>query len=465
MTIISNRSSLLHMHTRLPSHILSWIFLLAAPIAGNHLDQSYGRDHGQITPVALWGRLDQPSSTCPAPSWSSSVDTLREQIPPDRDDFVSFEEWKKIRQPAESPASDDPRPVPSRNDRPSNASAASIAPESVHEETKRPVNRYNYASPDCSARIHSASPLTQHASSLLHKSRDRYMLTPCKADQHWVIVELCDEIRIEAIEISLWEFYSGVIRDIRLSAAEDDDAKSWKEVATFVGRNVRGVQVREIEAELIIQTFTLPEPTSFHRFLRLDFPSYYGTEYYCPVSHLKVFGMNQMEAFKWEQRNVVEEKSVEIDDVAAKDQDEKARQSRLRRKEEAAREHELGELEKLVHREAARATSPVLPRTASSSQSVTPSPSTVDSIHPVNSTADPETVSKQHARSDSSESIYATINRRLNALEGNSSLIARYIEEQGRITRAALAALEHDWDEWKLGRDAEERGRWEQEVS
>jgi hypothetical protein len=128
------------------------------------------------------------------------------------------------------------------------------------EPPKAPAhNKYNYASPDCSARIHSSSRLTQHASSLLHKSRDRYMLTPCKADEHWVVVELCDEIRIEAIEIAVWEFFSGVVREVQVSvggANEDDDEDDsvedgenaiklpkWETVGTFFGKNIRGVQV------------------------------------------------------------------------------------------------------------------------------------------------------------------------------------------------------------------------------
>jgi len=140
---------------------------------------------------------------------------------------------------------------------------SSIKPPPASPNTLQ--NRYNYASPDCSARIHSSSPQTQHASSLLHKSRDRYMLTPCKSDQHWVVIELCDEIRIEAVEVAVWEFFSGVVRDIRVSVggAEDDEEEEeeedvdvdvtegtvkgrdnkWKEVGAFVGKNVRGFQV------------------------------------------------------------------------------------------------------------------------------------------------------------------------------------------------------------------------------
>ena len=81
------------------------------------------------------------------------------------------------------------------------------------------------------------------------------MLTPCKADEHWVVVELCDEIRIEAVEIAVWEFFSGVVREVKVSVggAEEDDGdgedhtgdtpSGWEEVGTFIGKNIRGVQV------------------------------------------------------------------------------------------------------------------------------------------------------------------------------------------------------------------------------
>jgi hypothetical protein len=214
------------------------------------------------------------------------------------DDFVSFEEWKRLKlaeegdfldnddsrvetaqrpelptaehgtlnessngsdQEATSNASHETADTShaARNDQAidisSNASTVESQP-SARSALPLPFhNKYNYASPDCSARILSASPQTQHASSLLHKSRDRYMLTPCKSDQHWVVIELCDEIRISEIEVAVWEFFSGVVREIKLSVggAEDEDEEDesedrnskWKEVGVFIGKNVRGAQV------------------------------------------------------------------------------------------------------------------------------------------------------------------------------------------------------------------------------
>ncbi|WRT66522.1 uncharacterized protein IL334_003481 [Kwoniella shivajii] len=359
-------------------------------------------------------------------------------------------------------------------------------------------NRYNYASPDCSARIHSSSSLTQHASSLLHKSRDRYMLTPCKAKEHWVVVELCDEIRIEAVEIAVWEFFSGVVREVRVSVGGEDDEEfeddpaddvsgrsvKWKEVGSFVGRNVRGVQ-----------TFSLPQATSFHRFVRLDFPSFYGSEYYCPVSQLKVYGMNQMEAFKWEQKRINvaskgknEAKEKDHEERRAKERAEKEKKERDEKDEQHQREKELDALEKLLHEQAGRLVPDILSETAilskiersvDSTRSETASRATATNTksYPSNATnltaqitkgaSDITTSSTAQStfsrssppRSDSSESIYAFIIRRLNDLEGNSTLVARYIEEQAKVMRQMLTRVEKGWEDWK----GDDQGRWDQE--
>ncbi|WVQ74004.1 hypothetical protein IAR50_003585 [Cryptococcus sp. DSM 104548] len=498
--------------------------------------------------------------------------------------FVSFEEWKKIKMAEEDGGEGEDKtpldPVAGRGqatevhtshsptdpassagvsleetDSPSaksvdasSKSTASVADakqsssssqNSSHQPSATPPshhhNKYNYASPDCSARIHSASPQTLHPSSLLHKSRDRYMLTPCRAHEHWVVVELCDEIRIEAVEIAVWEFFSGVVREVRVSVGGEDEEEDeddpdddvqgrgqrWKEVGSFVGRNVRGPQ-----------TFKLSSPTSFHRFIRLDFPSYYGSEYYCPVSALKVHGMNQMEAFKWEQkqlsaiakerdRNGNKEKEREQDERRAREREEKEKKEVEERDRQQQREKELDALEKLLHEQAGRlnpdiltepglfstvgedgpptpsapesagpvssdsrttenetestidmsfgSTSPGIPEASESTSTIPGETSTAPSSRLSDSTTTPpSTTSTAYTRSppprsDSSESIYAFIIRRLNALEGNSSLVARYIEEQAKVMRSMLKRVESGWDEWKGDWEGDDRWRWQQE--
>nr|ODO04161.1 hypothetical protein L204_00516 [Cryptococcus depauperatus CBS 7855] len=493
------------------------------------------------------------TSTTASKAESTVQDTKDESV--GSQDLLSFEEWKRIKMEEDEQATVS-QDVSSEDSvtHTSALEASSIAtdieigsstespnnlPQTIADfvkvESTQPLpaathhNKYNYASLDCSARIHSSSPQTQHASSILHKSRDRYMLTPCKAKEHWVVVELCDEIRIEAVEIAVWEFFSSVVREVRVSvggedeeeeaAREKDEGKShrWKEVGSFVGKNIRGSQ-----------TFTLFQPTSFHRFIRLDFPTFFGTEYYCPVSSLKVYGMNQMEAFKWEQkklnaavkekdRNGNKEKERELEELRMVERQEKEKREREEKDRQEARERELDELEKLLHEQAKRVIPDLLTESGlissvdESVPTVTPSPvdpaslslnsstsslksdtsmnATAETLENSNSSTMRATNSSNSAifsstksleaktatsststfsrvsipRSDSSESIYAFIVRRLNALEGNSSLVARYIEEQAKAMRFMLRRVETRWDEWKADWEGDDHGRWQQE--
>ena len=46
-------------------------------------------------------------------------------------------------------------------------------------------------------------------------------------------------------------------------------------------------------------------PTSFrdfYRYIRVDFHSHYGSEFYCPVSLLRVYGLTHLEEWKWNSR-------------------------------------------------------------------------------------------------------------------------------------------------------------------
>ena len=90
--------------------------------------------------------------------------------------------------------------------------------------------------------------MTRSPGALLHKSRDRYMLTPCSSKSHYVVIELCDEIRIDTLEVGNFEFFSSRVREVRVRAGESegeggDDEEDWKDLGTFKMENVRGMQV------------------------------------------------------------------------------------------------------------------------------------------------------------------------------------------------------------------------------
>lgn len=281
---------------------------------------------------------------------------------------------------------------------------------------------------------------------------------------------------------------------------------------------------------LTLQSFQLSEATSFHRFVRLDFPSFYGTEYYCPVSQLKVYGMNQMDAFKMEQKRLAaargvreQEKARERELQREREREAEAAQSRERdikeREDDERRERELCELEKLVQEQARRmsgaelfsaepsidcsvpsqaaaAVSPPLSSTSdeiaegtsaakppapppappaesvesngSAAASPPPQPN-ADKAGAVPANSPPSSSgyarNQQPLKSDSSESIYAFIIRRLTALEGNSTLVARYIDEHGKALRTSLVRAEKRWETAQARAVEDDAHRWEMEVS
>lgn len=110
------------------------------------------------------------------------------------------------------------------------------------------TDRFNYASLDCSARVHTAHRSAKSSSSILSSKKDRYMLSPCgssNGESQFVVVELCEDIRIDTVQLANFEFFSGVFKDFTVSVAKTMtyDAEAWTVAGTYKAKNVRGVQV------------------------------------------------------------------------------------------------------------------------------------------------------------------------------------------------------------------------------
>jgi Sad1 / UNC-like C-terminal len=118
------------------------------------------------------------------------------------------------------------------------------------------TDRFNYASLDCSARVHTAHGAAKSAANILSSKRDRYMLSPCGALAQFVVVELCEDIRIDTVQLANFEFFSGVFREFTVSVAKTHaaaDAEGWTVVGTYEGKNVRGVQVSRLFLNLLLR--------------------------------------------------------------------------------------------------------------------------------------------------------------------------------------------------------------------
>ncbi|KAL0573982.1 hypothetical protein V5O48_007974 [Marasmius crinis-equi] len=193
-----------------------------------------------------------------------------------------------------------------------------VPPPVLHVEKVSPhfqvplTDRFNYASLDCSARVHTSHRSAKSPSNILSSKRDRYLLSPCvnsKEDQ-FVVVELCDDIRIDTVQMANFEFFSGVFKDFSVSVAKTyigagTGKEGWVPAGTYRAKNIRGVQ-------------SFHPPTSlrdFYRFIRIDFHSHYSNEYYCPISLLRVYGLTHLEEWKWDTWDAESRDKVETSDV------------------------------------------------------------------------------------------------------------------------------------------------------
>ncbi|SPO29684.1 uncharacterized protein UTRI_05506 [Ustilago trichophora] len=191
----------------------------------------------------------------------------------------------------------------SRIQRPPDAAQVglSVAAGDTTAQLSKLKHRWNFASLDCAAVVHRTNPEAKFASSILSEKKDRYMLSPCphrsgkhKGGSQFVIVELCEEIKIDTIVLANYEFFSNMFKKFTVTAARQLTGREndWTQLGVFRARNVRGQQVFRIPSA--------PRSEAFFRYVRIDFLEHFGSEFYCPVSLLRVYGITEMEEYKRE---------------------------------------------------------------------------------------------------------------------------------------------------------------------
>jgi hypothetical protein len=293
-----------------------------------------GHDNQLESSAVSATKTSQPniSSSTTATAEEPEVET---DSPLDNANFLSFEDWKvqNLVKSGQSPENLDTRSHSSNgerkrpginnaldtlgeegeieldfsgfgasHDKPSHESASadsgdpSNAQSSLSSQTARSKDagktckeRTNYASFDCAATILKSNQESKSGSSILVENKDSYMLSKCSAKNKFVIVELCSDILVDTIVLANYEFFSSIFRHFRISVSDRYPVKmeKWKDLGTFEARNTREVQA-----------FLIENPLIWARYLRIEFLTHYGNEYYCPVSLLRVHGTTMMDEFR-----------------------------------------------------------------------------------------------------------------------------------------------------------------------
>ena len=169
--------------------------------------------------------------------------------------------------------------------------------------------RFNYASFDCAATVLKTNPRSSGSSAVLVENKDSYMLNECSVEKKFLILDLCEDILIDTIVLANYEFFSSIFRTFRVSVSDRYPLKleKWKELGTFEARNTRE-----------IQAFLVENPLIWAKYVRIEFLSHYGNEFYCPLSLVRVHGTTMLEDYRHdEESNKAEDREDEDDQVTA----------------------------------------------------------------------------------------------------------------------------------------------------
>ncbi|KAK4382495.1 SUN domain-containing protein 5 [Sesamum angolense] len=142
---------------------------------------------------------------------------------------------------------------------------------------------YNYASASKGAKVVDHNKEAKGTSNILGKDHDKYLRNPCSVGGKYFIIELADETLVDAVKIANFEHYSSNFKDFELYGTLVYPTETWNKLGSFVAANIKQTQC-----------FKLPEP-KWVRYLKVNLLSHYGSEFYCTLSVVEVYGVDAVE--------------------------------------------------------------------------------------------------------------------------------------------------------------------------
>ena len=155
-------------------------------------------------------------------------------------------------------------------------------------------DRFNYASSTCSARILSNNPETLSASAVLSANKDAYLRNSCSLKNKFLVVELCEEVKVDGIVLGNYELFSSTFKGFKVHAAIKSADSSQQIIWKLLLTAQMTADSKYLHSD---QAFPI-ESSLFFKYLRIEFDDeYYGHEELCPLSTLKVYGKNMIDEF------------------------------------------------------------------------------------------------------------------------------------------------------------------------
>ncbi|XP_060630338.2 SUN domain-containing ossification factor isoform X1 [Anolis sagrei] len=205
------------------------------------------------------------------------IDPTSVIAPKDPGDIPTFDEWKKQVMEVEKEKSQSMHPS-------SNGGQ--------HPTKKVQKNRNNYASVECGAKILAANPEAKSTSAILMENMDLYMLNPCST-KIWFVVELCEPIQVRQLDIANHELFSSTPKDFLVSISDRYPTNKWIKLGTFHARDERNVQSFPLDEQMYAKYVKM-----FIKYLKVELVSHFGSEHFCPLSLIRVFGTSMVEEYE-----------------------------------------------------------------------------------------------------------------------------------------------------------------------
>uniref|UniRef100_A0A8C2CIM9 SUN domain-containing ossification factor n=1 Tax=Cyprinus carpio TaxID=7962 RepID=A0A8C2CIM9_CYPCA len=196
---------------------------------------------------------------------------------PSKEDIPTFDEWKKKVMEVEEKKSQ------------SLHTSSNGSPHPVKKVQKNFKN--NYASVECGAKILSANNEAKSTSAILMENMDLYMLNPCST-KIWFVIELCEPIQVKQLDIANFELFSSTPKDFLVSISDRYPTNKWIKLGTFHARDERTVQSFPLDEQLYAKYVKM-----FIKYIKVELLSHFGSEHFCPLSLIRVFGTSMVEEY------------------------------------------------------------------------------------------------------------------------------------------------------------------------
>lgn len=142
---------------------------------------------------------------------------------------------------------------------------------------------YNYAASSKGAKILDHNKEAKGVANILSRDKDMYLRNRCSTIPKFIVMELSEETLVDAIEIANLEHHSSNFKDFELLGSLSYPTETWTLLGTFLAENVKHAQ-----------RFMLSEP-KWARYMKLNLVSHYGSEFYCTLSYIEVYGVDAIE--------------------------------------------------------------------------------------------------------------------------------------------------------------------------